>query len=116
VQASFGLLFNNAEDWAEPGKFEPERFIDTESGKVLRMHRLIPFSTGKRQCPAETLATSQVFLFFAALMQRFKFEPVEKDKPPPVEVASGVTRSPRPFAVKVTRVNSHRALLNNNTK
>ena len=60
----------------------------------------------------------QVFLFFAALMQRFKFEPVEdgQDQPmPSLEAASGgVTRSPRPFGVKVTRTDNHRALLNNN--
>ena len=59
----------------------------------------------------------QVFLFFAALMQRFKFEPAEeqKDPMPSLEAASGgVTRSPRPFGVKVTRTDNHRAMLNNN--
>ena len=61
VQASFGLLNKSAsEGWIEPEKFDPERFIDGDSGKVSRTHKLIPFSTGKRQCPAETLATSQV--------------------------------------------------------
>ena len=52
-------------------------------------------------------------------MQRFKFEAAEEGQGEPVmpslEAASGgVTRSPRPFAVKVTRTDSHRALLNNN--
>ena len=61
VQASFGLLNKSAsEGWCEPERFDPERFIDGDSGKVSRTHKLIPFSTGKRQCPAETLATSQV--------------------------------------------------------
>ena len=59
----------------------------------------------------------QVFLFFAALMQRFKFEPAEgQEEPMPSleAVSEGVTRSPRPFGVKVTRTDNHRALLNNN--
>ncbi len=130
VQASFGLLFNGADSgWADPDKFDPDRFIDEESGKVQRVARLIPFSTGKRQCPAETLATSQVFLFFAALIQRFKFEPVEeaekakKKAKKPAELAKkllagagGVTRSPLPEAIKITRVNSKRSLVNNNSK
>ena len=52
-------------------------------------------------------------------MQRFKFEAAEEGQGesamPSLEAASGgVTRSPRPFAVKVTRTDSHRAMLNNN--
>ena len=63
VQASFGLLNQSAsEGWVEPERFDPERFLDADTGKVSRSHKLIPFSTGKRQCPAETLATSQVSL------------------------------------------------------
>ena len=51
-------------------------------------------------------------------MQRFKFEAAEEGQGesamPSLEAASGgVTRSPRPFAVKVTRTDSHRALLIN---
>ena len=62
VQASFGILNQSAsEGWVEPERFDPERFLDADTGKVSRSHRLIPFSTGKRQCPAETLATSQVY-------------------------------------------------------
>ena len=61
----------------------------------------------------------QVFLFFAALMQRFKFEPAEEGQEkaamPSLEAASGgVTRLPRPFGVKVTRTDNHMAMLNNN--
>ena len=52
-------------------------------------------------------------------MQRFKFEAAEEGQGesamPSLEAASGgVTRSPRPFAVKVTRTVSQRALINNN--
>ena len=62
VQASFGILNQSAsEGWVEPERFDPARFLDADTGKVSRSHKLIPFSTGKRQCPAETLATSQVY-------------------------------------------------------
>ena len=65
VQASFGILNQSAsEGWVEPERFDPERFLDADTGKVSRSHKLIPFSTGKRQCPAETLATSQVSPLF----------------------------------------------------
>ena len=66
------------------------------------------------------LSPLQVFLFFAALMQRFKFEPAEEEgqeqpaMPSPEAASGGVTRSPRPFGVKVTRTDNHRAMLNNN--
>ena len=34
---------------------------------------MIPFGIGKRSCPGKTLTDTEVFLFLAAFIQRFRF-------------------------------------------
>jgi cytochrome P450 len=79
------------------------RFIGS-NGKIQKDEKLIPFSTGKRLCPGESLAKAELFLFFAGLLQKFKFEPIDPDNLPQIEVVSGVTSSPLPYDVKVIRL------------
>ncbi|CAG7827730.1 unnamed protein product, partial [Allacma fusca] len=40
---------------------------------VRKDERLIPFFTGKRSCPAESLANTEFFLFFTGILQKFAF-------------------------------------------
>ena len=58
--------------WVEGKKFRPERFLDNK-GDVVKDEHFIPFSVGKRQCLGETLAKTELFLFFTALVQQFRF-------------------------------------------
>ena len=58
--------------WAEGKKFRPERFLDNK-GDVVKDEHFIPFSVGKRQCLGETLAKTELFLFFTALVQQFRY-------------------------------------------
>ena len=53
--------------------FRPQRFLD-EAGNVKRDEHFIPFSVGKRQCLGETLAKTELFLFFTALVQQYRSE------------------------------------------
>ena len=56
--------------WTEGEKFRPQRFLD-DRGEVIRDEHFIPFSVGKRQCLGETLAKTELFLFFTALVQQY---------------------------------------------
>ena len=58
--------------WPEGKEFRPERFLDNK-GDVVKDAHFIPFSVGKRQCLGETLAKTELFLFFTALVQQFRF-------------------------------------------
>ena len=63
--------------WEEPEKFNPYRFLN-ERGEL--MHNLVesfhPFGIGKRRCLGEYLSRLEIFLFFANVLQKCKFEKV----------------------------------------
>ncbi|KAH3894234.1 cytochrome P450 2U1-like [Dreissena polymorpha] len=62
--------------WAEPSNFDPSRFISA-NGEVIRKELTVPFGVGPRLCIGEPLARMELFLIFANLIQKFRFEPVE---------------------------------------
>ena len=61
--------------WTEGKEFRPKRFLDNK-GDVVKDAHFIPFSVGKRQCLGETLAKTELFLFFTALVQQFRLKKV----------------------------------------
>lgn len=64
--------------WDEPEKFKPQRFLTRGGSAVIdKPDYLIPFSTGKRMCPAEPLASAEVFVYLATIVQRFIILPEE---------------------------------------
>ncbi|XP_067829978.1 cytochrome P450 2K1-like isoform X2 [Heptranchias perlo] len=60
--------------WEKPEEFNPSHFLDAE-GKFVKRDAFIPFSTGRRICPGETLAKVELFLFFVTLLQKFDLRP-----------------------------------------
>ena len=60
--------------WGDGKVFRPQRFLD-DDGNVLKNKYFIPFSVGKRQCLGETLAKTELFLFFTGLVQQYRFLP-----------------------------------------
>ncbi|XP_038672650.1 cytochrome P450 2K1-like [Scyliorhinus canicula] len=63
------VLYDKSQ-WEKPDEFNPAHFLDA-NGKFVRRDAFIPFSTGRRICPGETLAKVELFLFFVALLQKF---------------------------------------------
>ncbi|XP_067859169.1 uncharacterized protein [Heptranchias perlo] len=59
--------------WEKPDEFYPSHFLDAEENFVRR-DAFMPFSTGRRACAGENLAKMELFLFFTALIQKFKFQ------------------------------------------
>ncbi|CAF1662134.1 unnamed protein product [Adineta ricciae] len=62
------------EQWPEPEKFRPERFID-ENNRLININHpaMMPFSVGKRACTGEQIAKVQLFLILVSLFQKFEF-------------------------------------------
>ncbi|KAM6262282.1 cytochrome P450 2J2-like [Porphyrio hochstetteri] len=82
--------------WETPDTFNPEHFL--ENGQYRRREAFLPFSAGKRACPGEQLARTELFIFLTALLQKFTFQA------PAAAVLTftftlSLTRCPKPFQI-----------------
>jgi len=92
-------ITRNSHVFQDPNTFKPERFLD-ENGKYAKIEQNIPFSIGKRDCLGRSLALSELFLFFAALMQRYNFKSVHEDLSMiDIDPVVMFTQTPKPFEV-----------------
>ncbi|XP_047212669.1 cytochrome P450 2K1-like [Girardinichthys multiradiatus] len=90
------VLYDETE-WENPYSFSPSHFLDSE-GKFIRRDAFMPFSAGRRSCLGESLARTELFLFFTSLLQHFRFTPppgVSEDQLDLTPVV-GVTLAPTP--------------------
>ncbi|XP_049630551.1 cytochrome P450 2J2-like isoform X6 [Suncus etruscus] len=78
VMTNLTALHFDPAEWATPEKFNPEHFL--EHGQFKKREDFLPFSIGKRACPGEVLARTELFIFFTALMQKFTFKPPDNEQ------------------------------------
>merc|ERR1712141_220767 len=105
-QANLKKFMNDPTIFPSPELLIPERFIQTTSdGLTLtfkKNKRVVPFGIGKRVCLGESLANSELFIFFVMLLQRLKFKtPIEMPSPYPSNCSAGMTNVPHPFHVSL---------------
>ena len=55
----------------EPEKFKPERFLSADRKKFIRDDNVIGFGYGKRSCPGEPMARTEVFLYVTTFVQKY---------------------------------------------
>ena len=70
-----GEIMHDPEHFPEPSKFEPERYLTTETNgnvKFTPSPRVIPFCVGKRKCLGEPLARMTLYKFFTAIIQKYE--------------------------------------------
>ncbi|XP_037940256.1 probable cytochrome P450 305a1 [Teleopsis dalmanni] len=84
--------------WGDPDIFRPERFIDSE-GKTIKDEYFMPFGQGRRRCLGDALARACIFSFLVKIIQNYKIECAETDKPSLI-LQPGITLSPKPYKVK----------------
>ena len=60
----------NPEYFEEPTLFKPERYL-SPNGKFVRNEKVIGFGYGKRACPGEPLARTQIFLYLTTFVQKY---------------------------------------------
>ena len=67
--------------WEDPLEFNPERF--TEGSPLAKLeanghhHQLMPFGTGRRQCPAWSMSLATVHILIASLVQAFDWSYID---------------------------------------
>ncbi|XP_020698157.1 isoflavone 2'-hydroxylase [Dendrobium catenatum] len=64
-------------EWAAAEEFRPERFVGSESRGDGMMKTMIPFGMGRRGCPGEAMASLQIPLMLAAMIQCFEWKEME---------------------------------------
>ncbi|XP_075112922.1 nicotine N-demethylase CYP82E3-like [Nicotiana tabacum] len=75
--------------WADPDKFDPERFLTTHAAIDYRgqHYELIPFGTGRRACPAMNYSLQVEQLSIAHMIQGFNFATTTNE---PLDMKQGV--------------------------
>lgn len=74
VVPSFWSIFHDRAFWGDPDVFRPERFLTDGETVARKPERLLPFSYGKRKCPAEVIARMATFASFTTILQHFNIE------------------------------------------
>ncbi|XP_041357924.1 cytochrome P450 2U1-like [Gigantopelta aegis] len=92
-------VLSDPQIWGDPENFRPDRFLD-ENGRLVKSEEHIPFFFGPRSCLGESLARMELFLFVAALIQKFEFVAVEGRALPTLKSELGFTQSPKQFEVR----------------
>ncbi|XP_052032758.1 cytochrome P450 2J3-like [Apodemus sylvaticus] len=96
VLTNLTALHRDPKEWATPDTFNPEHFL--ENGQFKKRESFLPFSLGKRACPGEQLARSELFIFFTALMQKFTLKPPINEKLS-LKFRRGLTLSPVSYRI-----------------
>ncbi|XP_031420565.1 cytochrome P450 2K1-like isoform X1 [Clupea harengus] len=97
-------VLRDESEWEQPYMFHPEHFLD-DQGQFVKRDAFLAFSAGRRACLGEGLARMELFLFFAALLQRFRYTPppgVSEDELD-LTPAVGLTLNPSPHKLCAVR-------------
>lgn len=65
-------IHHDPDVWGDPQVFRPERFLSPDGKKCLKSDHLVPFGYGKRSCPGEAMANSEIFLFYTLFLQKYE--------------------------------------------
>jgi hypothetical protein len=84
------LLHHDPRWWADPQRFDPERFADEDPDRPR--HAYLPFGGGPRICIGEGFARMEAALLVASIARRWRFE---LDPTQRVELQPVVTLRPR---------------------
>nr|AAZ43085.1 cytochrome P450 monooxygenase CYP2K17 [Danio rerio] len=90
-------VLKDESEWEKPNSFYPEHFLD-EKGQFIKRDAFMPFSAGRRVCLGESLARMELFLFFASLLQSYRFTtpPGVSEDELDLKGTVGVTLNPSP--------------------
>uniref|UniRef100_W5KHR1 Cytochrome P450 2C5-like n=1 Tax=Astyanax mexicanus TaxID=7994 RepID=W5KHR1_ASTMX len=89
-------ILNDQEHWKYPDMFNPENFLD-EKGQFCKNDSFLAFSLGPRVCLGETLARTELFIFFTSLLQQLRFSWPPGASSPNKRGTAGIVRTTLPF-------------------
>ncbi|XP_062871968.1 cytochrome P450 2B4-like isoform X2 [Trichomycterus rosablanca] len=96
VMANLAAILMDKDHWKHPDTFNPENFLD-ENGQFCKDEFFLPFSIGPRVCLGESLARTELFIFFTSLLQRLQFSWPPNTPPVDLDGILGMVKIPHPF-------------------
>nr|XP_055045110.1 cytochrome P450 2B4-like isoform X2 [Misgurnus anguillicaudatus] len=98
IMTNLTAIFTDKEHWKCPDTFSPENFLD-ENKHFHKPEAFIAFSMGPRVCLGETLARTELFLYFVSLLQRIHFSWPPNSQRPDMDGIISALRHPHPFKI-----------------
>lgn len=90
----------DAKYFENPNEFNPQRFLDKKSQKLVRSPCFLSFSAGDRKCPGDSYAKSVLFLVLGTLLQNVSLHNGTEE---PIEEKFGLTIRPKAHKIRVER-------------
>lgn len=103
VLANLWSVHHNPKYWGDDAEiFRPERFLTEDGKRVIKSEYFIPFSIGKRSCPGESYARTEVFLYFTSIFQKFNISlPEGKEADFDGQLGIGLAPKPQELCLKI---------------
>jgi sterol 14-demethylase len=93
-----GVAHRIPEIFADPERYDPERFAPGRAEDRRHPHALIGFSGGFYRCPGQAFGTNEVLVLLGSLLSRFDLSPLAAEPSPDMEL--GVTRPRSPCLIR----------------
>jgi sterol 14-demethylase len=97
-----GVAHRLPDIFAEPDRYDPERFSPDRAEDRRHPHALIGFSGGFYRCPGQAFGTNEVRILLDGLLSRFELQPLDAE--PAADLDLGVTRPRSPCLVRYRRL------------
>ncbi|KAL4805906.1 cytochrome P450 [Aspergillus unguis] len=109
VQGNVWAIHHNAEDFPDPDRFNPSRFLPghPDARPFPNEKGYMTFGWGRRVCSGQGLAEQGTFITIARLLWGFRFEKAldENGEEIPVDIfdySNGLNMRPNPFPCRIT--------------
>ncbi|KAI1308001.1 Cytochrome P450 3A11 [Halotydeus destructor] len=83
VQMAVWTVHHDADNYDEPERFNPDRFLPENKDKI-KPYTYLPFGSGQRNCVGMRFASLEAKLLIADMVKRFRFSPTDKTPLKPV--------------------------------
>ncbi len=109
VAASPRVSNRIAEDFPEPGRFDPSRYLDPRQEDLANRWTWIPFGAGRHRCVGNAFAMMQLKAIFSVLLRDWEFELAQPAESYRDDCSKMVIQLEQPCRVRYRRRGSSRA-------
>jgi sterol 14-demethylase len=103
VAASPKVSNRIAEDFPEPERFDPGRYLDPRQEDLVNRWTWIPFGAGKHRCVGSAFAMMQLKAIFSVILRDYEFEMAQPSEDYRDDVSKMVIQLEQPCRVKYRR-------------